>query len=86
MNKKQLKTLEKIFDSPTRADVSWNEVRSLLTACGADIYEGRGSRIRAVLNRRVLNLHTPHPGKELKKYAAELVRDFLRVSGVMPDE
>ncbi|QTA86035.1 type II toxin-antitoxin system HicA family toxin [Desulfonema magnum] len=69
-----------------RADIGWNEVKSLLTACGAEICEGRGSRVRVVLDRRVLNLHSPHPGKELKKYATELVRDFLEASGVTPDE
>jgi len=79
-----LKTLQKIFDRPTRSDIEWLRVRSLLTACGAEILEGRGSRIRVVLNRRILNLHTPHPGKELKKYAVELVRDFLEISGVGP--
>lgn len=85
MNKKQLKTLQKVFDSPTRPDISWNDVRSLLTACGADIRQGKGSRIRVVLNQRVLNLHTPHPGNEMKRYAVELVRDFLKGSGVRPE-
>ena len=84
MNKKQQKTLKKIFAKPTRADIAWNEVESLLAACDAHISEGRGSRIRIVLSNQVLNLHTPHPQKELKKYAVELVRDFLRNTGVKP--
>ncbi len=82
MNKKQLRTLQKIFDTPTRSDIEWNEVRTLLTACGADIREGKGSRVRIILNNRILNLHSPHPQKELKKYAVELVRDFLKTIGV----
>ncbi|MCK4728954.1 MAG: type II toxin-antitoxin system HicA family toxin [Desulfobacterales bacterium] len=84
MNKKQQKTLKKIFAKPTRADIAWNEVKSLLAACNADVSEGRGSRIRIVLNKQVLNLHTPHPQKELKKYAVELVREFLTNTGVKP--
>lgn len=84
MNKKQQKTLKKIFAKPTRADIAWNEVESLLAACDAHISEGRWSRIRIVLSNQVLNLHTPHPQKELKKYAVELVRDFLRNTGVKP--
>jgi len=84
MNKKHFKTLQKIFDRPTRSDIEWLQIRSLLTGCGADIREGRGSRVRIVLNRRVLSLHTPHPGKEMKKYAVRLVRDFLEISGVRP--
>jgi len=42
VNKKQQKTLKKIFAKPTRADIAWNEVKSLLAACNADISEGRG--------------------------------------------
>ncbi len=82
MNKKQLRTLQKIFGMPTRSDIEWNEVRTLLTAYGADIREGKGSRVRIILNNRILNLHSPHPQKELKKYAVELVRDFLKTTGV----
>lgn len=84
MNKKHFKTLQKIFDRPTRSDIEWPHVRSLLIACGANIREGRGSRVRIVLNTRILSLHTPHPGKELKKYAVELVREFLEISGIRP--
>ena len=82
MNKKQRRTLQKILETPTRSDIEWDDVRSLLTACGADIREGRGSRVRITLNNDVLNLHSPHPHKELKKYSVELVRDFLKITGV----
>jgi len=82
MNKKQYRTLQKVFDTPTRSDIEWNEVRSMLTACGVDIREGKGSRVRITLNSRILNLHSPHPQKELKKYAVELIRDFLKITGV----
>ncbi len=82
MNKKQQKTLKKIFERPTRADISWSDVKSLLRACNADIREGKGSRTRIVLKSQILNLHKPHPQKELKKYAVELVRDFLKIAGV----
>lgn len=85
MNAKQRKTLEKIFEKPTRSDVEWNEIKSLLTACGAEIREGKGSRVRIVLNNRILNLHSPHPQKEMKKYAVGLVRDFLILTGVNPN-
>jgi hypothetical protein len=58
----------------------------LLGALGAEIREGRGSRIRVVLKNHVLNMHKPHPRKELGKYAVELVREFLKVAGVDRDE
>lgn len=84
MANRQQRTLNKIFENPTRADIEWQEVKSLLSACNADIREGRGSRIRVVIDNQVLNLHTPHPKKELKKYAVELVREFLAKVGVQP--
>ena len=84
MNRKHQKTLTKVFKTPTRADIGWSEVKSLLGACDADIRDGRGSRIRVILNNQLLNLHTPHPKKEMKKYAVELVRDFLTNAGVKP--
>ena len=84
MNKKHQKTLKKIFETPTRSDIKWSEVQSLLSACNADITEGKGSRLRVALNDRFLNLHKPHPQKEMKKYAVELVRDFLINAGVKP--
>ncbi|HDR15067.1 MAG TPA: type II toxin-antitoxin system HicA family toxin [Desulfobacteraceae bacterium] len=67
MNKKQLKCLEKILERPTRADISWPDVQSLLGAFGAEIREGKGSRVRVVLRNHILNMHKPHPRKELGK-------------------
>ena len=42
--------MEQIFENPVRADVSWSEIESMLVALGADLSEGRGSRVRIVLN------------------------------------
>jgi hypothetical protein len=86
MNRRQQRSLEKIFERPTRADISWTDVQSLLGALGAEIREGRGSRVRVVLRNHILNMHKPHPRKELGKYAVELVRDFLKIAGVGHDE
>jgi hypothetical protein len=58
----------------------------LLGALGAEIREGKGSRIRVVLRNQILNMHKPHPRKELGKYAVKLVRDFLKIAGVGHDE
>ena len=84
MNKKQQKILDRVFQIPTRSDIEWKDIQSLLTACDADISRGRGSRIRIVLSNQILNIHKPHPQKELKKYTVELVRDFLVNVGVKP--
>ena len=84
MNKKQSKTLTSIYEKPTRCDVSWRDVESLFKAIGSDVVEGEGSRISIVFNKRILNIHKPHPSSEMKKYAVEKVRDFLNIIGVKP--
>jgi hypothetical protein len=85
MNSKQLRTLKRIFDLPTRADVTWSEVEALLRAQGATFREGPGSQIRTSLGQVILSIHKPHPQKELKKYAVERVRDFLREVSLTPE-
>jgi hypothetical protein len=84
MNKKQRRTLTDIYEKPTRCDVSWLNVESLFRAIGSDVFEGEGSRVSVVFNKRVLNIHKPHPRGQLKKYAVEKVRDFLNIIGVKP--
>ena len=84
MNKKQRKNLADIYEKPTRCDVSWRNVESLFRAIGSDIFEGEGSRVSVVFNKRVLNIYKPHPSGQLKKYAVEKVRDFLNIIEVKP--
>ena len=77
MNAKQRRTPDRILERPTRSDIRWEDLASLMRALGANEIEGSGSRVRFTLNGRVLSLHRPHPKPELKKYAVEDVRDFL---------
>ncbi len=85
MNKKQQKTIERIFKRPTLANIKWNDVVSVLKACGAEIHDSAsGSRVGIVYKNARMVLHKPHPGSELKKYAVEDVRDFLTRAGVTP--
>ena len=82
LSSKHKKTLEAIFDEPTRSDVEWSRIESLLTALGAEISEGRGSRIRVALNGVRMVFHRPHPKKEIDKGAIKSVRRFLKTAGV----
>lgn len=86
MNARQLRTLTRVFAVPTRSDVTWPEVESLLLAVGAVVREGRGSRVRVCLGELILSLHAPHPQKEMRKYAVEQVREFLKLAGFTPAE
>ncbi len=78
MNTKQKKTIKKIFEKPTPANIKWNDVISALKACGVEIQESAsGSRVGFVYEDARMVLHKPHPGNELKKYTVQDVRDFL---------
>ena len=82
MNNKQRKTLNSIFSTPTRADISWNDIESLLITLGTEVTEGAGSRIRCALNGEKAVFHRPHPERVTTKGTVEDVRRFLRNAGV----
>jgi HicA toxin of bacterial toxin-antitoxin, len=82
MNKKQTRTLDAIFEDPVPADVHWRDVESLLIALGAELTEGRGSRIRVALNGIRAVFHKPHPEKEVGKSAVRSIPAFLIEAGV----
>lgn len=82
MNKKHQKTLQAIFSVPTLASINFADIEKLLVALGAEIEEGRGSRLAFKLSDEKLFVHRPHPAKEAKKYQVEAVRDFLKLTGV----
>ena len=82
MNKKQRKTYDAIFASPVRRNIIWDDVVSLVEALGGKIIQGNGSRVRFSLNGVSLNIHSPHPQKELKRYQIKDVRTFLLRAGV----
>jgi hypothetical protein len=78
---KHEKTLQAIFETPTRADVEWRAIESLFKHLGATLTQGRGSRVRVVLNEVKAVFHRPHPQKEADKGCVESVRRFLENAG-----
>jgi len=58
MNTRQKKTLALIFEKPTRTDLRYDDVKSLVIAAGANIREGRGSRVR--FERGAYSVHSIH--------------------------
>jgi hypothetical protein len=82
MNKRQQKTLQQIFQNPVQAGVIWRDIESLLNALGAEISEGRGSRVRIALNDIRAVFHRPHPQKETDKGAIISMRRFLKEAGI----
>ena len=82
MNKKQRQTLERIFDKPERSDILWHDIESLFKALGAEISEGRGSRVRVALKDVRAVFHRPHPQRVTNKSTVRSVRRFLLETGV----
>lgn len=81
-NKKQTRTLEKLYEKPTRSDITWTEILNLLKACGAEVYQRKGSRVCVKLGNQRAVFHAPHPQKEMVKGAVEDIREFLRRAGI----
>jgi HicA toxin of bacterial toxin-antitoxin, len=77
-------TLHAVFATPVRAGIAWRDVEALLTACGGEISEGEGSRVRVALNGVRAVFHRPHPRKETDKGAVRSVRRFLTEAGITP--
>jgi hypothetical protein len=76
--------LEAIFADPVRASIRWSDIETLFRACGAEISEGRGSRVRVALNGVRAVFHRPHPQKETDKGAVKSVRRFLTEADIRP--
>jgi HicA toxin of bacterial toxin-antitoxin, len=77
-------TLEAIFAEPIRASVAWRDIEGLFVACGGEISEGQGSRVRVALNGVRAVFHRPHPQKETDKGALKSVRRFLTEAEITP--
>lgn len=84
MTGKHRRTLEAIFAEPVRADVRWRDIEALFAACGAEIVEGKGSRVRVALHDVRAVFHRPHPRPETDKGAVRSVKRFLIEAGVTP--
>jgi hypothetical protein len=67
-----------------RSDVRWRDVEALFAALGAEITEGRGSRVRVLLNGAEAVFHRPHPKPETDKGALKAVKRFLSEAGIEP--
>ncbi len=79
------KTLQALFEKPTRSDIAWREIEALFRHLKAVVTQGKGSRVRVALNGVRAVFHRPHPRKEASKGCVESVRTFLENAGVEPD-
>jgi len=57
-------TLEAVFATPVQASIAWRDIEALFVACGAEISEGEGSRVRVALKGVRAVFHRPHPARK----------------------
>jgi len=81
---KHSKTLRDVFHEPTKANLDWIDIEAMLKHCGAEMSEGRGSRVHFWLNGVRASFHRPHPRKEAGRATVRDVRRFLENAGVKP--
>lgn len=84
LNANQRRTLEALFETPTRANIRWDRIEALVRALGGEVTEGRGSRVRFRLGDRIATLHRPHPRPTAGKATVEDIRRFFENAGIKP--
>ena len=72
--------LAAIFEK--RAHIAWLDIEAMLLSHGAEISEGRGSRVRIALNGVRAVFHRPHLQKETDRGAVASMRRFLIEAGI----
>ena len=82
MNKSHRKILKLIFTQPAPKTLEWRQIETLFLALGAQMIEGKGSRVRFILNDAVGTFHRPHPEKEAMAYQVRDAKKFLENAGV----
>ena len=85
LSAKHRRTLGTIFRDPISGTIPWSDIERCLAALGAELSEGRGSRIRIYLRKIRAVFHRPHPEKKTNKGTVRSLRRFLLEAGVEPE-
>jgi hypothetical protein len=74
------RTFQAVFEK--QANIAWPDIASMLVHLGAEMSEGRGSRVRVALKGVRAVFHRPHPQRETDRGAVAAVRRFLIEAGI----
>jgi len=79
MSKKD-KLLRKFLNLPTKKDLTFSELETLLLSCNFIKIEGAGSAVKFYNKQKdiLINLHKPHPSDILKVYIIKQIREKLK--------
>lgn len=78
MSKKE-KLMQKFLN--TKRNFLWSDLVGVLKNLGFEQFEAEGSRVDFIKGDLVVNLHKPHPEKEVKTYALKQVKEKLKAWG-----
>lgn len=81
---KHRRTLTRVYERPTPADIRWEEIESLLRACGVEVVERSGSRVGLSKGSERTVMHRPHPRPAIGRATVRDIAAFLKAVGVEP--
>lgn len=81
---KHRRTLIRVYERPTPADIRWEEMESLLRASGFEVVERSGSRVGLGKGSERIVIHRPHPRPTIGRATVRDIAAFLKVVGVEP--
>ena len=84
MSTRHHKTLARIHQRPTPADIRWQELVSALKSCGVEVTEREGSRVGLKMGEERIVVHRPHPGPTTGRARVRDIAAFLNAAGVTP--
>jgi len=84
MNKKQARTLARMFARPTPSDIRWVDIEAMVRANGVEVVERSGSRVLLRKGAERMVVHRPHPKPETGRATVRDIAQFLRAIGVKP--
>jgi hypothetical protein len=66
-----------------KGEYKWTDLLALLKGLGFDPIQGSSSRVKFTTGKVTINLHKPHPQKEVKAYAIKQVKTLLEREGLI---
>ena len=82
--RKHGRTLARIHQRPTPADIRWQDLISALAHHGVEMTERKGSRVGLKMGDERIVVHRLHPGSVTGRETVRDIADFLKAAGVMP--
>ncbi len=76
---KSEKLLAKFLETPTRSDLTFQDLKIVMNKFGFVMEERAGSRVAFTKEgEQPIMLHKPHPGNELKQYIVKQLQERFR--------